>query len=92
MVDVKDKAHLKKMGIDLIDAESDPNRVDRVANNIKLIRDVMKDLRPESLVVEMCDQRYERWLADVIAHPNYDSTISAIHKIMDKKPTKLKEY
>lgn len=92
MVDVKDKDVLKKMGIELIDAETDPNRVDRVANNIKLIRDVMKDLRPESLVVEMCDQRYERWLAEVIAHPNYDSTISTVHKIMDKKPEKLKEY
>lgn len=55
MVDIKDKDDLKKMGIDLIEAEDDPNRKDRIANNIKLIRDVMKDLRPESLVVEMCD-------------------------------------
>ena len=54
------------MGIELLNAEEDPNRVDRISNNIKLIRDVMKDVRPESLVVEMCDDRYERWLADII--------------------------
>jgi hypothetical protein len=48
----------------------------RIIDNIKLIRDVVRDLRPESLVVEMCDDRYDRWLADVVAHPNYDSTVS----------------
>lgn len=47
----------------------------KLIDNIKLIRDVVRDLRPESIVVEMCDDRYNRWLADVINHPNYDSTI-----------------
>ena len=47
----------------------------KLIHNIKLIKDVMVDLRPESLVLEMCDDRYDRWLKDVIAHPNYDSTI-----------------
>jgi hypothetical protein len=65
---------------------------DKITNNVKLIRNVMRDLRPESLVVEMCDDRYERWLADVVAHPNYEATISNVHQILDKKPEKLKEY
>jgi len=47
----------------------------KIIHNIKLIKDVMRDLRPESLVVEMCDDRYDRWLKEVIGHPNYDSTI-----------------
>ena len=47
----------------------------KLIDNIKLIRDVVRDLRPESIVVEMCDDRYNRWLADVINHPNYDTTI-----------------
>lgn len=64
----------------------------KLIDNIKLIRNIVRDLRPESVVVEMCDDRYNRWLADVIAHPNYDSTISQIHRIMDKKPEKLLEF
>ena len=46
----------------------------------------MKDLRPDSLVVEMCDERYDRWLADVVNHPNYESTIQEVHKILDNDP------
>lgn len=57
-----------------------------------MIRDTLKQLRPDSLVVEMCDDRYERWLADVVSHPNYDSTISHIHELLDKDPEKLKKF
>lgn len=52
----------------------------------------MKSLRPDSLVVEMCDERYERWLADVVAHPNYDDAISHIHKLLDNDPEGLKRF
>lgn len=64
----------------------------QVINNIKLIKDCMMKMRPDSLVVEMCDDRYERWLADVVAHPNYLATISDIHQILNKEPEKLKAY
>lgn len=47
----------------------------KLVENIKLIRDVVRDLRPASLVVEMCDDRYERWLGDVVNHPDYSATI-----------------
>lgn len=52
----------------------------------------MMQMRPDSLVVEMCDDRYDRWLADVVAHPNYQATISDIHQILKKDPEKLKAY
>jgi hypothetical protein len=58
------------------ESEEERNYNLRIIDNIKLVRDVVRDLRPESLVVEMCDDRYDRWLADVVAHPNYDSTVS----------------
>lgn len=58
------------------ESEEEKNYNLRIIDNIKLVRDVVRDLRPESLVVEMCDDRYDRWLADVVAHPNYDSTVS----------------
>ena len=58
------------------ESEEEMNYNLRIIDNIKLVRDVVRDLRPESLVIEMCDDRYDRWLADVVAHPNYDSTVS----------------
>ena len=58
------------------ESEEERNYNLRIIDNIKLVRDVVRDLRPESLVNEMCDDRYDRWLADVVAHPNYDSTVS----------------
>jgi len=58
------------------ESEEEKNYNLRIIDNIKLVRDVVRDLRPESLVVEMCDDRYDRWLADVVAHPNYVSTVS----------------
>jgi hypothetical protein len=65
---------------------------DKLSLNIKLIRDLLRDLRPEALVVEMCDDRHARWLQEVIAHPNYDNTIVQVHNILDKKVEKLKEF
>jgi len=47
----------------------------KVIHNIKLIRDVMRDLRPESLILELCEDRYSRWLEEVVGHPNYDDMI-----------------
>ena len=35
----------------------------------------MRDMRPDSLVIEMCDERFKRWLSEVVDHPNYDNTI-----------------
>ena len=40
----------------------------------------------------MCDERYDRWLADVVSHPNYEKTISEIHKILDEDMQKLLNY
>ena len=52
----------------------------------------MRDFRPESLILELCDDRYDRWLHDVVNHPSYDSMIQNVHTILDKKPQKLAEF
>jgi len=31
---------------------------------------------PEHVVLEMCKERYEDELSDIIAHPNYDRTMN----------------
>ena len=50
-------------------------------------------MKPETVVLEMCQDRYEHWFYDAISHPNYDHTLSDIHKILDSEsPQRLMEY
>ena len=64
-----------------------------IAKNSKLIRDLIKDVKPESVVLEMCQDRYEHWFYDAISHPNYDRTLSEVHKILDSdSPGDLLSY
>ena len=61
----------------------------KLVKNIKLVRDLMKEIRPETLVVEMCPDRYDRWIADVENHPSYEATMQIIHNVLDKDPNRL---
>ena len=64
-----------------------------VAKNSQLIRDLIKDVKPETVVLEMCQDRYEHWFYDALSHPNYDKTLSDIHQILDsEKPEQLMAY
>lgn len=76
-------------------AESQEDKAEylqKLTYNVKLIRDVMKELRPDALVLEMCDDRFEKWLSEIVAHPNYDTAMQNVHNILTKKPEKLVEY
>lgn len=64
-----------------------------IAKNARVIRELIKDVKPESVVLEMCQDRYEHWFYDAISHPNYDRTLTDIHKILDSgKPEQLLEF
>ena len=64
-----------------------------IASNSKLIRDLIKDIKPETVVLEMCQDRYDHWFYDAISHPNYDRTLSDVHKILDSgKVADLLDY
>jgi pheromone shutdown protein TraB len=64
-----------------------------IGNSSKLIRDIIKDVKPETVVLEMCQDRYDHWFYDAISHPNYDRTLSDVHKILDSgKVEKLMDY
>lgn len=64
-----------------------------IGNNSKLIRDIIKDVKPETVVLEMCQDRYDHWFYDAISHPNYDRTLSDVHKILDTgKVEQLMDY
>ena len=47
-----------------------------VSKNAAMIRDFLRELSPEHLVLEMCDERYQDEFQDIIGHPNYDRTMS----------------
>ena len=91
MVEPKD-AKLVDLNMEIVERNKGDEYSDKIAQNIKFVRDIVKEFRPDSLVVEMCDDRYGRWLSDVVAHPNYETTISSVHKIIDKNTKRLKEY
>ena len=75
-IDKKERKNLALVDKDFKEKSTDETSYSlKLIDNIKLIRDIVRDLRPESVVVEMCDERYNRWLSDVIGHPNYDQTI-----------------
>jgi len=64
-----------------------------IGSSSKLIRDIIKDVKPETVVLEMCQDRYDHWFYDAISHPNYDRTLSDVHKILDSgKVEKLMDY
>ena len=66
-----------------IEKEATEEEKHQIVDNTRLIRDLIKDVKPESVVVEMCQDRYDEIFYDVVSHPNYDHTLSAIHKILD---------
>ena len=50
-------------------------------------------MKPETVVLEMCQDRYEHWFYDAISHPNYDHTLTDIHKILSSDtPEHLLSY
>mmetsp|Transcript_34986 Transcript_34986/g.26113 ORF Transcript_34986/g.26113 Transcript_34986/m.26113 type:complete len:266 (+) Transcript_34986:252-1049(+) len=60
-----------------------------IAANIKLIRDAVKDFKPENVILELCQERYDSWYYNILSHPNYDRTINDIHKILDKEEAEM---
>ena len=48
----------------------------QVAANACLIRNFIKEVQAENVVLELCDERYGDEMSDVLAHPNYDRTLS----------------
>jgi 5-formaminoimidazole-4-carboxamide-1-beta-D-ribofuranosyl 5'-monophosphate synthetase len=58
-----------------------------------LIRDFTRELRADNVVLELCDERYQDELSEVLSHPNYDRTMLQVHKFFDrKKPEILLKY
>ena len=58
-----------------------------------MIRNFIKDLGAENVVLELCEERYEDEIYDIISHPNYDRTFNQVHKLLSqKKPQRLLKF
>ena len=50
----------------------------RIGKNAALVRDFIKELQPEEIVLELCDERFESEIRDILSHPNYDKTMNKV--------------
>ena len=64
----------------------------KIINNSVLIRNLIKDLQAENVVLEMCEERYNEELYEIISNPSYDRTLLQVHKFIDNKPNLLLKY
>ena len=64
-----------------------------ISKNAAMIRDFLREMSPEQVVLEMCDERYSEEMQDIISHPNYDNTMTNVHKLLSqKKPKRLLRF
>lgn len=60
-----------------------------------MIRDLIKEVQPEEIVLEICDERFDEELRAILSHPNYDRIMAKVHLLLDqndpKKVTRFKE-
>ncbi|CDW84757.1 UNKNOWN [Stylonychia lemnae] len=56
-----------------------------IVDNTKLIRDLVKDVKPDTVLLEMCQERYDNWLYDTVSDPNYDKKMERLYKLLDKE-------
>lgn len=66
-----------------------------ISKNAALIRDFIKEMTPEEVVLEMCDERFDDEIREILSHPNYDRTMQKVHLLLDQsspdKLTRLRE-
>ena len=61
----------------------------RIAANAALIRNFTKELQADTVVLELCEERYQDELMEILSHPNYDRTLNTVHRLLTQNPDKL---
>lgn len=54
-----------------------------ISKNAAMIRDFIKELAPEEIVLEICDERFQQEITDILSHPNYEKTMKKVHLLLD---------
>ena len=58
-----------------------------------MIKSLVKDVKPEVVLLELCDDRYDDWFNELAQHPNYDKYMTELQDLVDKKKIeKLMDY
>lgn len=74
------------------DRESEEHKK-AISKNSAMIRDFCREMSPEQVVLELCEERYQDELQDIISHVNYDRTMTNVHKLLSqKKPSRLLRF
>ena len=43
-------------------------------------------------MLELCEERFQEELQQIIQHPNYDRTLTTVHRFLDERPERLLKY
>jgi|SanBayMetagenome_1026888.scaffolds.fasta_scaffold137810_1 pheromone shutdown protein TraB len=49
-----------------------------ISKNAAIIRDFIKEIKPEEIVLEMCPERFDAEMRDILNHPNFDKTMGKV--------------
>ena len=63
------------------DRENEDHRK-AISKNAALIRDFCREVQPEQVVLELCEERYNDEIQDIISSPSYDRTMGHVHKLL----------
>jgi len=53
------------------------------AENVEIVRNLIKDLRPGSVVLELCQTRYKEVYEPILQHPGYEHTMKRVNQYID---------
>lgn len=84
---------LKRVYLIPIENERDPKAVEPPLNvsrksaainfpRVKMIADFIKDSKPQNVVVELCDERFNTFFNDVMKHPKYEMLIDKFYQVL----------
>lgn len=73
-------------------AQKTEEYLNKIIENSLTIRNVIKEIQADNLVLELCDERFEEEISQIIQHPNYDRTFTTVQRMLDEKPERLLKY
>ena len=62
----------------LNDTRTADERKRAIIENAIMIKSLVKDVKPEVVLLELCDDRYDDWFNELAQHPNYDKYMTEL--------------
>lgn len=48
-----------------------------------IVRNIIKDVRPSSVILELCQSRYKEIYEPILQHPGYEHTMKRVNQYID---------